>query len=50
VTELEHPPMHFNKSMRFKLKTDDYFGAYNKMLHEYAKAPLEGVSSYTMGR
>lgn len=40
VTEITHPPMHFNKSLRFKLKQDDYFGAYNKTLKEFAKAPV----------
>lgn len=31
VTKIEHPPLHANKQLRFKLSEEDYFGAYNKL-------------------
>ena len=31
ATKIEHPPLHANKSLRFKLTEQDYFGAYNKL-------------------
>lgn len=29
VISIEHPPLHANKQLRFKLTDQDYFGAYN---------------------
>lgn len=37
VTRMEHPPMHFNKNLRFKLHEQDYFGAYSKLLFSTQK-------------
>ena len=31
VTRIEHPPLHLNKALRFKLTEEDYFGAYSKL-------------------
>ena len=31
VSQLEHPPMHAKRSLRFKINEQDYFGAYAKM-------------------
>jgi len=36
VTRIEHPPLHANKTLRFSVNEQDYFGAYSKLSSQIA--------------
>ena len=46
VRMIEQPPLHGNKSLRFKVHESDYFGAYGKMQRELTQTGKKGNAHF----